>query len=878
MKILKSKVLSGPNIWSIRKHNLIEMLVDLEEFEERPTNTIPQFYERLVSLIPGLYRHRCSEDTEGGFFMRVKEGTWLGHVMEHIALELQSMADMESGFGRTRQSHKHGVYHVVYSYQDAEAGIYAGEAALGIIKSIVNCESIDISGMLCDLKNIWYRNKLGPSTESIVREAQSRNIPAIRLDDSYIQLGYGKYQQRIEATIACNTSSIAVDLVGDKSRTKSILSNAHIPVPEGRVISNFCEVQDMMNSGDFPVVIKPLVGNHGRGVTTNIVTVDEAKAAFNRAKAICNDVILERYIVGYDFRILVVNNKFVAAARRTPASVTGDGRSSIEQLIQAENQNHLRGKAHENILTCIEVDDVTRDLLLKGGYSLTSIPAIGETVPLKPTANLSTGGTAEDVTDEVHPSNIALFERTARILGLNICGIDVVAKNLSQPIANSGGAILEVNAAPGFRMHLQPSYGKPRNVARHVVDMLFPTEAPSRIPIIAVTGTNGKTTTTRLISHIIKQAGFYTGTTTTDGIYIGDELIQKGDCSGPSSARVVLQDPAVECAVLECARGGILRNGLGFDTCEVAVVTNVGADHLGLQGINTLEQLARVKSVVPESVKSSGVAVLNADDDLVYDMRRHLNCSVALFSMDPKSARIEAHCKNGGLAAVYKDESVWLLNGERGCSIERVGNIPITFNGTAAFNVANALAATLCCVSQRIPVSAIKKGLRTFIPGPHLTPGRLNLYDFGQFKLLLDYAHNPHGLQAVGKFISSIPCSRKIGIIAGVGDRRDEDLVELGRESSRIFDELIIRHDDDLRGRSSDEINRLITIGVHHENKNRPIHYRSSEQDALEYGLSLMDDNALLVFLVDNVFASIAMVEDKLQQEKHKWSKFAIAV
>jgi cyanophycin synthetase len=632
---------------------------------------------------------------------------------------------------------------------------------------------------------------------------------------------------------------------------KQLLRDAFLPVPFGDVISNIEDLKETIETIGYPIVIKPLDGNHGKGASINIQNWDDAIAAFDRAKYYGDELIVEKFIVGSDYRVLVVNYKFIAAALRTPACVTGDGVCTIHELIEHENLDPRRGNGHTNVLTKIEEDEVTMELLAKRNYTLETILKDSEELYLKPTANLSTGGTATDVTDEVHPQNISCFERIARNIGLDICGIDVMSTDLAIPLKENGGAVLEVNAAPGFRMHLEPTNGTQRNVAASVIDMLFPSDN-GRIPIIAITGTNGKTTTTRLMAHIVKAAGFSTGFTTTDGVYINEELILKGDCSGPQSAQLVLKDSAVEFAVLETARGGILRSGLGYDQCDCAIVTNIAEDHLGVAGIDTIEKLARVKSVVPESVHAAGYAVLNADDDLVYAMREGLKGKIALFSLHANNPRIEAHCSAGGLAAVYENGYLLLRIGNHFIPIEEVQNVPLTFGGKAEFNIANALAASLAAYTCKIKLGTIRAALRSFVPSNESTPGRINIYEFKDFTVVLDYAHNPHGLRALGKFITTME-GNKVGIITGVGDRRDEDITAIGEEAAKVFDEIIIRHDNDMRGRTYEEVDRLLTDGIYKIDKAKQISYYGNECEAVEKVLAEGKPGSVIVLLIDKV-------------------------
>ena len=605
MKILKIQALRGPNLWSVNRKKLIQMRLDLEEMEQSPTDKIIGFRERIEAMFPTMIEHRCSEGCKGGFFMRVEKGTWMGHVIEHIALEIQTLAGMDTGFGRTRETKTPGVYNVVFSYTEENVGLFAAESSVRIAEALAAGTDYDLEADLQKMREIRERVRLGPSTGSIVEEAVSRDIPWIRLGtNSLVQLGYGINQMRFQATITCKTSNIAVDIACDKEETKRMLSNASIPVADGDICVDEEDLEDTIKKIGYPIVIKPLDGNHGKGASINVKTWEGAVEGLAYAKKYSRRVIVEKFITGFDFRVLIIDNKLVAAAKRVPANVVGDGKNSIQQLIDTTNKDPRRGYGHENVLTQIEIDRDSEDLLEKLGYTVDTIPKKEEIVYLKSTANLSTGGTSVDVTDMMHPENIFICERISRVIGLDICGVDIMAENLTQPLKENGGCILEVNAAPGFRMHLAPSEGLPRNVAAPVIDMLYPPGKQSRIPIIAVTGTNGKTTTTRLIAHIVKNNGYKVGFTTSDGIYIQNHMMEKGDTTGPISAEYILKDPTVEFAVLETARGGILRSGLGFNRCDIAIMTNVAADHLGLADIHTLEDLAKVKSVVVRSVKN----------------------------------------------------------------------------------------------------------------------------------------------------------------------------------------------------------------------------------------------------------------------------------
>jgi cyanophycin synthetase len=870
MRIVEIKVLKGPNYWSVRRTKLIQMKLDLEDMEQRPTNSIDGFRQRLEKMFPTMIEHRCSVGSRGGFFQRVDEGTWMGHVIEHIALELQTLAGMDTGFGRTRGANeKEGVYYVCFTYMEEDAGVYAARAAVRIAQALVDNTNYNLDEDIQQLREIREDTRLGPSTGCIVDEAAKRNIPYIRLNKhSLVQLGYGIHQKRIRATIASTTGNIAVDIACDKEETKNLLGAAEIPVPKGDVVRTEQGLKEAIERIGYPCVIKPIDGNHGKGNTTNITDWEMALRAFEAAKVYGRSVIVEKYITGFDFRILVINYKFICAALRTPASVVGDGIHNIQYLIDETNKDPRRGYGHEKVLTQITIDQFTQKMLDEKNYTLETVPAKEELVLLKPTANLSTGGTSTDVTDEVHPANVFMCERIAKIIGLDICGIDIMATDLRTPVTENGGAILEVNAAPGFRMHIEPSVGLPRNVAEPVVDMLFPKGSAGRIPIIAVTGTNGKTTTTRLTAHIAKSAGKKVGYTTSDGVYIQNQLMMKGDCTGPISSAFVLKDPTVDFAILECARGGILKAGLAFQNCDVGIVTNVASDHIGLGGIYTVEQMAKVKAVVPETVFPHGYAILNAEDDLVYNMKKDLKCNIGLFSMDENNPRIKEHCAGGGLATVYENGFVTIMKGTWKIRVMPAKDIPLTYEGKAMHNIANCLPAVLATYLYRdISIEDIRQGLQTFTPGESLTPGRLNFFHFKNITFLADFAHNPHGLKLLCDFVSKLDYKKKIGVISGTGDRRDEDIRELGEISAQYFDEIIIRCDKNLRGRTAEEIISLLKEGINKINPNIPTLTIANENEALEYIYAHQIPGALYTIMCDVVAGALDKIKELKARE-----------
>ena len=868
MKILKTQALRGPNIWSVKRQKLIQMRLDLEELEQFPTNKIEGFRERIEEMFPSLIEHRCSEGCRGGFFMRIDKGTWMGHVIEHIALEIQTLAGMETGFGRTRETKTPGTYNVVFSYTEENVGLFAAESAVAIAEALIIGAEYDLDSDLQKMREIREKVRLGPSTGSIVEEAVNRDIPWIRLGtNSLVQLGYGVNQMRFQATITCKTSSIAVDIACNKELTKKMLDMASIPVASGSICVDEEDLAATIEKIGYPIVLKPLDGNHGKGASINVTNWEDAVSGLAFAKEYSNRIIVEKFITGFDFRILVIDNKLVAAAKRVPAHVVGNKKNSIQELINITNLDPRRGYGHENVLTQIDVDRDTEDLLEKLNYTLATIPKDGEIVFLKSTANLSTGGTSVDVTDMMHPENIFLAERISRVIGLDVCGVDIMAENLTQPLKENGGVILEVNAAPGFRMHLAPSEGLPRNVAAPVIDMLYPPGKTCRIPIIAVTGTNGKTTTTRLIAHIVKNNGFKVGFTTSDGIYIQNHMMEKGDTTGPLSAEYVLRDPTVEFAVLETARGGILRSGLGFSKCDIGIITNIQEDHLGISDIHTLEDLSKVKSTVVKSVKKEGWAILNADDEHCVKVGSELECKVAYFSLNEDNPLIKKLCAEGKTVAVYESGFITIKKGEWKIRIERATHVPLTLGGKAKFMIANVLAATLASYLWGFKTEDISLSLQTFIPSAAQTPGRMNIFEFKKFKVLIDFAHNASGYRGVEEYLLSVEAVKKIGIIAGVGDRRDEDIKECASIAARMFDHIIIRQEKYLRGRTEEEIIELILEGIQNSGKNVTYEIIPKETEAIKHAIDNAEEGSFITALSDVVTNAIDIVQEYLDKE-----------
>ena len=806
------RALRGPNRYS--RYQAIFMELDIGKYEELPTDKIPGFKDRLVQLIPSLHEHRCSPGYPGGFIERMTNGTWLGHVTEHVAIELQCLAATPVGFGKTLDTSGKGIYHVIYRFRDEEVGLAAGRAAVEIVEAVAEGREVDLPTIIDNLKEIREQNLLGPSTRSIVKEAQTRGIPHLRLNKySYVQLGQGINQRRIQATMTDRTSALGVEIADDKMRTKETLLQAGVPVPNGETVE---ELQDAIRVAEdlgYPVVVKPLVGNHGRGITVNVRTEEDLTLAFDQAKKFRDAIVVERYLPGHDHRVLVIGGRFVAAARRDPASVTGDGSSTIQQLIDRLNEDPERGYGHEKVLTRVKVDAMTTRLLSQLGKELETVLPEGEVLVLKSTANLSQGGTSTDVTDEVHPFVRHMAERISKIIDIDIMGIDIIAPHLREPLEATGGGVVEVNAAPGFRMHVAPFHGEPRNVAGPVVDMLFPPGSQSRIPVITVTGTNGKTTTARLIAHILKISGRTVGMSSTDGVVIGNDMILKGDYSGPEGTHFVLREPSVEAAVLEVARGAILRRGLAIDEADVGVFLNVSSDHLGMDGVDTLDELADVKGIVVETVKESGRAVLNAQDPRVVRLKDTIKAKSILFSLDPDMPVLREHVEAGGTVITIQDGTMVLRKKALDFPITKVKDVPLTLEGKATFNVANALAAAAACYALGIPEKGIERGLITFNPSTSQSRGRMNIIDISDFKVLVDYGHNPAAVKALSDVFPHLSKGRIVGMHSGTGNRREEDILEFGRVLGRVYDRIVLT-DSDPRRRPQGETAEIVKRGI----------------------------------------------------------------
>ncbi len=877
VKIHSIQSYRGRNIYTHKP--VIRIVFDIGELEGVETRDLGDFNDRLLKLLPGLSKHHCSRGREGGFVERLREGTYIGHVTEHVILELEYLLNYDVFYGRTRFLREPSVYYMVYEYINERCGIECGKAGFYIVRKLLAGESIDLDAVMANLARIRTESELGPSTKALYDEAVRRGIPVTRVgEDSILQLGYGRYQRRIEASLTDTTACISADVVGNKHLTKRLLADFNIPVPRGDIAYSVESAVMTAEEIGYPVVVKPFDGNQGKGVTLNITDERQLRIACAEALRHSKAVIVERYIKGKDYRILVVGGKVSAVAERRPPFVVGDGIHTVRELVDIENRNPLRGDDHEKPLTKIRIDDVAKQLLARRNMDENHVPAEGEIIYLRENGNLSTGGTARDCTEEIHPYNAELAVRAARITGLDIAGIDMTAEDISRPIDESNGAILEVNAAPGLRMHLYPSEGKRRNVAGDILDMLFPEGRPFTIPIVSVTGTNGKTTVTRLIGYALTLRGMKVGMTTTAGIYIGDECILEGDNTGPVSAATVLSDREIDAAVLETARGGIVKRGLGYDLADVGVITNIGDDHLGLDGVETLEDLAFVKALVIEAVKPEGYAVLNADDPMTPYFLERVKSRVILFSRSGKGDLLERHVKSGGPAVYSNGSHIMLFDGKKSAEIIKLEDVPITFGGILDCNIENSLAATAALYGLKVPARIIRMALRSFKPDNKTNPGRFNVFDLGDFRVMLDYAHNSAGYREVAKLASSMGAKRLVGVVGMPGDRLDRNITEVGEICAKTFSRIYIKEDRDPRGRKPGEVaallyNAIAGAGFKKEN----IYIIRDEVKALEAAIVGARAGDLVVMLYEEFGPAFELVQKyRREMERSLISEIAV--
>jgi cyanophycin synthetase len=855
----------GKNIYSHKP--VIKIILDIGELYKSPTKSFKGFNDNILSAFPGLYKHYCSLGYEGGFVERLNEGTYIGHVTEHLILELQNILGYSVNFGRTRAIQEPNIYYIVVEYSNERCAVECCRAAVKIISGFISGESIDIDMLMEHLKKISIETELGPSAKAIYEEAKSRGIPTMRLGlESLLHLGYGKYSRRIEASLSDMPSCISVDIAGCKQLTKQILLDNRIPVPHGDIAYTEDAAVAIAEEIGYPVVVKPYNANQGKGVALDINNEELVRKAYSEAFKHSRLVMVERYIKGKDYRVLVVGDKISAVSERRPPYITGDGIHTIKELVEIENQNELRGEDHEKPLTKIKLDYVAIAVLDRYGLKPESIPEKGQAVRLRDNGNLSTGGTARDCTEEINQVNRDIAIRAAKAVGLDIAGIDITAEDITVPITNGSGCIIEINAAPGLRMHLYPTEGKARNVSSDIVNLLFPEGQPSSVPIVSITGTNGKTTTTRLIGHVLQLTGKKVGMTSTSGVFLDDKCIMKGDNTGPVSTRLVLMNREVEAAVLETARGGIVKKGLGYDLADVGVITNIGDDHLGLDGINTLEDLAFTKALVVEAVKPDGYAVMNAEDNMTPYIQKRVSCNLMLFSKEANNPLVIEHLRKDGRAVVVENNKIWIYDGNIKKALIDVRKIPITFEGMLECNIENVLAATAALYCMKVPLKSIIQGLATF----ETNPGRFNIFDMGDFKVMLDYGHNPAGYEQVIKFIRKVNAKRLVGVIGVPGDRLDRNVCEVGELCGKTFDKVYIKEDRDLRERKPGEIagvlySSVLKSGIKKEN----VQIINCEEKALETAILDAQPGDLITMLYEELESAMTIVE-RFKQELSK--------
>ncbi|MDP4092820.1 MAG: cyanophycin synthetase [Bacillota bacterium] len=866
MHIKGIQTFKGRNIYSHKP--VVKMVIDICEFNNKDTKDIPGFNEKLIKSFPGIEKHYCSLGFEGGFGVRLREGTYIGHVTEHLAIELQNLLGYNVHYGKTRIITQPSIYYLVFEYENEKCGVECGRAALKIADCFAKGQEIDIENIINNFHKIAVETNLGPSTRAIYEEAKKRGIPITRIgNDSLLQLGYGINSRRIQASMTDAPSCISVDVAGNKYLTKQILMENKISVPYGDIAYSEDNALDIACEMGYPLAVKPLDANQGKGVTVDIQNNDQLIAAYREALKFSKAVMVERFIKGKDYRVLVVGDKVAAVSERRPPCVVGDGKLSVRELVDELNKDPLRGEDHEKPLTKVKLDEAAGLVLSKQGIGEGYIPKKGETIILRQNGNLSTGGTASDCTDIIHPNNINIAVKAVKALGLDIAGVDIITDDISAPLNQSNGAVIEVNAAPGLRMHLSPTQGKPRNIASDILDFMYPSNSDGTIPIVSITGTNGKTTTTRLIRHTIALTGKKVGMTCTSGVYVGDECLLRGDNTGPVSARMILARRDVEAVVLETARGGIVRKGLGYDLADVGVITNISDDHLGIDGIESIEDLAFVKSLVIEAIKPDGYAVINADDKMAGYLLNRVKGKVILFSTNEKNPLVEEHSKNGGQVVFIRDNFICIKNGKEKTKLINIEQIPITYGGMVECNIENSLAAVAALYALNLPLNIINKGLYTFRPDLKLNPGRFNIFEMGNFKVMLDYGHNSAGYSAVINFARKIGSTRLVGVIGVPGDRLDRNIRDIGQICGNSFSCIYIKEDRDLRGRKPGEVADLLYDSVIKSGMNKEnIKVIHSELKALESAVLDAQPGDLIIMLYEEFDAAVELI-NRLKNE-----------
>ncbi|MYM66262.1 cyanophycin synthetase [Pseudoduganella sp. FT55W] len=855
MEVIRTRALRGPNLWS--HHTAVEVIVSCPP-EEQSIATLAGFEQRLRARFGTIGALRPTGTSDA---------VPLARVLEVAALSLQAQAGCPVTFSRTTATLEDGIYQTVVEYTEEAVGRRAVELAESLINAALADTPFDLAAALAELADLDEDVRLGPSTGAIVNAAVARDIPFRRLTDgSMVMFGWGSKQRRIQAAEMDTTGAIGETIAQDKELTKKLLHAAGVPVPIGRSVEDEADAWKAAQEIGLPVVVKPKDGNQGKGVTVNIMSKEHLEAAFRTAKEFRDDVMVERYLPGHDYRLLVIGNKLVAAARRDPPQVVGDGKHTVRELVDIVNADPRRGSGHSTSLTKIRFDDIAIARLALQDLQADSVPAHGQRVILRNNANLSTGGTATDVTDDVHPEVAARAVEAAQMIGLDLCGVDVVCDNVLSPIENQRGGVVEVNAAPGLRMHIAPSFGKGRAVGEAIVNTMFAPGENGRIPVVAVTGTNGKTTTVRLIAHLLTASGLRTGMTNTDGVYIEGRQTDSGDCSGPRSARNVLLHPDVDAAVFETARGGILREGLAFDRCQVAVVTNIGmGDHLGLNYITTVEDLAVLKRVIVQNVSESGFAVLNAVDPIVAGMAANCRGKVIFFGADRTHPVIATHLAQGCRTVYVENGHIVAAEGREQHTIP-LSAVPITRNGAIGFQVENVMASVAAAWGVGISWDAIRLGLKTFANDSDNAPGRFNVFDYKGATLIADYGHNPDAILALVKAVETMPAKRRVVVISGAGDRRDQDITQQTEILGRAFDDVLLYEDACQRGRVDGEVVALLRSGLNGAPRTSHIEEIYGEFKAIDTALARLQDGDLCLILIDQVEDALAHIAKRIKE------------
>lgn len=861
MKIIQKRIYEGQNIYSHKK--CIRIDLDLEGYSETPSKDIPNFNFNLVNIIPALKTHRCGIDEEGGFVKRLKEGTYLAHICEHIMIAIQNDLGLDVSYGKAREI-EGDIYYVIAQYEYKNTVIEVANLAVDLINSLIEQSVINFKGRVNIIKDILRNEQMGCTTKAICDAAKEYNLPITQLGESNIyQIGYGKMGRIVEASIGNKTACVGVDISCDKLLTKQMLINQNIPVADGDKVFNVIGLLQQAEKIGYPVVIKPQCGNKGQGVVLNIKNQKQLVEAYINLRKTQKEIIIEKYFEGRDYRVCVVNYKVVAAALRIAPFVIGNGLDNLKKLIEITNEDPSRGEDHEKSLTKIKIDSELISCLSKRGFRLDYIPSKGEKVLLRENANLSTGGMAIDCTEEICEENIQYCINAAKTLGLDICGVDICTQDIGIPLNENNGVVLEINAAPGIRMHHQPSKGKARNVGKAILEMLYD-QKPESIPIVSVTGTNGKTTTTRLISHVLSKMGNNVGMTSTDGIYLNDKCIHKGDDSGFNSTRTILMNKEVDAAVLETARGGLIRKGLAYDLADVAVITNITNDHLGLDGINTMEELSFTKALVGEAVKSNGYVVINADDEYSKTVINRFTAEKIYFSKSKENPLIKENISNGKIAVFIEDYKICVINNNRKYEIVSITDLPISYGGKLEYNIENAMAACAALVGLKVDYCMISKGFMDFELNSKYNSGRFNIYDYCGRKVILDYAHNIEGYKAVISSLKKMKGENDIiGVIGIPGDRNNETAYMIGEICANGLDKIVIKEDKDKRGRQNGEIAQLLKKAILKVNKNANLSICLDEVNALKYAIEISGKDDIIVVFYEKLNPLLDVINEE---------------